>query len=199
MLIHYLESILGGSWLEQIASVIALAGIVMTVKSLSFSWILDILSSALYMCVFYTSGFYSDSLLQIVFIGMSAYGLFSWTSKRNGKPVFFIRSITVQELLVSSFLVPALTLAGGYIFSHYIKGAAYPYLDSFCTAVSIVATWLTARKVLENWYLWIFADLIYICLFFKKQLYPTAILYTVLVLLAIIGLSSWKKLEKTPV
>jgi len=197
MLFHYLPSILGSNWLEQSASVIALAGIVLTVMQRSFSWILDIISSFLYLVVFYEAGFYSDSLLQLLFIGMSVYGWLSWTSIRAGKPVLSIRKIKQQELVITLVIIVTLTGAGGFIFSHYIKGAAYPYADSFCTAMSVAATWLTARKIIQNWYLWIFADLIYIWLFLLKHLYPTAILYSVLVMLAITGLISWKKIEKT--
>jgi len=195
MLFHFLSAILGSNWLEQSASVIALAGIVLTVMRRSFSWILDIISSLMYGAVFYGAGFYSDSLLQLLFIAMSVYGWLSWTSIRAGKPVLSIRKIKQQELIITLAVIFVLTLGGGFFFSHFVRGAAYPYADSLCTAISVAATWLTARKIIQNWYLWIVADLIYIWLFCLKHLYPTAILYSVLVVLAITGLISWKKIE----
>lgn len=196
MFIQYLASILGSSWLEQIAAIIALTGIILTVMQRSSSWILDIISSLLYMFVFYKTGFYSDSLLQILFISMSIYGWYSWTETSYSGHTLQIRDIARDEIYIATTLVMVLTLSGGFIFSQYVGGASYPYTDSFCTALSVAATWLTARKIIQNWYLWIFADLIYIYLFCLKQLYPTAILYAVLVILAIAGLTTWKKIEK---
>lgn len=196
MFIQYLASILGSSWLEQAAAIIALTGIIFTVMQRNSSWILDIISSLLYLFVFYKAGFFSDSLLQILFISMSLYGWYSWTKTGNNGQILQIRHITDNEIFITSILVIVLSLSGGVIFSQYVSGASYPYADSFCTALSVAATWLTARKIIQNWYLWIFADLIYIYLFCLKHLYPTAILYSVLVILAMTGLTTWKKIEK---
>lgn len=196
MFIQYLASILGSSWLEQTAAVIALTGILLTVMQRSVSWILDIISSLLYLFVFFNAGFYSDSLLQILFIGMSIYGWYSWTKTAGNGHTLQIRNIKQEEITIALLVIILLTLTGGFIFSRYAQGASYPYADSFCTSLSVAATWLTARKIIQNWYLWIFADLLYICLFFLKQLYPSAILYSVLVILAIAGLTTWKKIEK---
>lgn len=196
MFIHYLVSVLGSSLIEQIAAIISLSAIILTVMQRNSSWILDIISSIIYGFVFYTAGFYSDSLLQAVFISMSIYGWFSWAGKQAGRPVLTIRNSSRNENYLALLLLVTLTVIGGYIFTNFVRGAAYAYTDSFCTALSIVATWLTARKIIQNWYLWILADLIYINLFCLKHLYPTAILYSVLVILAVTGLNSWKKIEK---
>jgi nicotinamide mononucleotide transporter len=65
------------------------------------------------------------------------------------------------------------------------------------TACSFVAQILLARKILENWLLWIFADIIYTVLYFKKGLVDTAIMFAILIIIAIFGYMDWKKVYKT--
>ena len=75
---------------------------------------------------------------------------------------------------------------------HY-KPASFPYLDSFCTACSLVGQVLLARKVLENWLIWIFVDIIYLPIYILKHLDVTAIMYGLYVFLAIWGYFDWRK------
>jgi nicotinamide mononucleotide transporter len=75
---------------------------------------------------------------------------------------------------------------------HY-EPAAYPYLDSFCTVVSLTAQVFMARKVLENWLVWFFVDIIYVGIYTVKGLEPTAIMFGVYAMLALIGYLDWRK------
>ena len=68
-----------------------------------------------------------------------------------------------------------------------------PLGDAFTTALSITATWLLARKILENWLYWIVVDLVSTILYVYKSLYPSAILFSVLTILAVVGYFKWRK------
>ena len=68
-----------------------------------------------------------------------------------------------------------------------------PLTDSLCVAMSLCAQLLMAKRYLENWLIWIFADIIYVALFIFKELYLTAILYAIFIAIAIAGYSEWKK------
>ena len=67
-----------------------------------------------------------------------------------------------------------------------------PYWDSFTTSLSFVATWMLARKKIENWLVWIVVDAASVGIYIYKDLYPTAILFFCLTLLAIVGYRKWK-------
>ena len=58
---------------------------------------------------------------------------------------------------------------------------------------SLVATWWQTRKHTANWWLWIAVDLVYIGEYLYKGLRPTAVLYALLVALAVLGLRSWQR------
>jgi nicotinamide mononucleotide transporter len=78
----------------------------------------------------------------------------------------------------------------GWFLKHYTN-TDVPYYDAFPTIVSILAQWLLARKVIENWYLWILADAVYICLYIVKALYLTALLYAIFIPICILGVLRW--------
>ena len=51
----------------------------------------------------------------------------------------------------------------------------------------------TRRKLLENWWVWMSADVIYIALYCYKALYFTGFLYLVLFAMCIAGFSGWRR------
>lgn len=68
-----------------------------------------------------------------------------------------------------------------------------PAWDGATTALSLAATYGQCRKLLESWWIWILADLIYMPLYIYKGLRLTALLYFVFLLLCLFGLRSWLK------
>ncbi len=68
-----------------------------------------------------------------------------------------------------------------------------PGFDSFITSLSIVATWMLARKIYEHWFLWIVVNFSASILFFTRGLYPTVILYIVYCVMSFVGLIEWRK------
>jgi nicotinamide mononucleotide transporter len=90
-------------------------------------------------------------------------------------------------------LISAALFAGLYFLLLLYTDSDVPFTDAFVTALSFVATWMLARKKLENWLVWIVADAVSVGLYLYKELYATAIFYSVLTLVAIAGYFKWKK------
>ena len=68
-----------------------------------------------------------------------------------------------------------------------------PEWDSFITSLSIVATWMLARKIYEHWFLWIAVNSAATVIFFARGLYPTAVLYLVYLVMSFFGLKEWRR------
>jgi nicotinamide mononucleotide transporter len=66
-------------------------------------------------------------------------------------------------------------------------------MDSLTTALSITATWMLAKKIIEHWLIWIFVDLLSAGLYIYKELWPTVILFLIYTFMALIGYLEWKK------
>ncbi len=197
----WLLELFGSTVLEWLGVLTALIGIWLTVRVHILCWIFNILSSIIYGYVFYHTKLYADGLLQLFFIGLSIWGWLAWEKDLNPDKIgnlnkvtrnIKIRKIFLNELLVGLLIATAFCILIGFLLARYTEDAM-PYPDAICFVTSIWATYLTAKFILENWILWLFTDLFYIIIYIKKGLYPSAILYGFLSLLAIFGYLRWKK------
>jgi nicotinamide mononucleotide transporter len=92
----------------------------------------------------------------------------------------------------------AVSLVVGVALARWTNAAA-PYADATLSTTSLVANWLLARKVLENWWLWIAVNVGYVILFWKKHLTLSASLYAILLALAVAGLIEWQRSRRRQV
>ncbi|SMO55527.1 nicotinamide riboside transporter PnuC [Solitalea koreensis] len=155
-------------------------------------WIVGIISVLVYTVVFFKSKLYGDMGLQVVYLALSVYGWYNWVYGGKEHHGIAVSRLSKTHWIGYSLLTVVGTLALGY-FLHSQTDASLPFLDSFCTVVSLVATYLQTRKKIENWHLWIFINSVYIGMYYFKVHYITAVLSVIMVALAVVGLFEWKK------
>ena len=100
-------------------------------------------------------------------------------------------STHIKILFASAVLTP---IIGGVMQK---LGASFPYIDAFVAIIAVAATWMTTKKIFENWHYWFVVDVISIYLFWQKELYLTALLFVVYIVLIFVGIKHWKKLMST--
>jgi len=189
--VNALFSWISQNYIEVLGAVTGLIYLYFSIKQIIWLWPLGIITSVLYIYVFYTSKFYADMSLQVYYFFVSIYGWYHWKKGSTGKELPVITAswlFLVLSILVSGLL----TLVIGYILKNYTD-SPFPYLDAFTTAGSIVATWMLARKYLEQWIFWIIIDLVSMGMYIYKDLYPTAGLFLVYTTMAWIGYKQWKR------
>ena len=188
-------------WLwENIVEVLgAIAGLIylyFSLKQIIYLWPLGILTSLLYLVVFYNARLYADMSLQIYYFFISIYGWYFWLKggikTDSGREKLKISTLSLKMWLILVFAIFILTLISGYILSNFTN-SSLPWWDAFTTSASIVATWMLARKILENWLFWIVIDIISLLMYIYKGLYPTVILFLVYSFMAFAGYLQWKK------
>lgn len=168
--------------------------IFLEIKAKLLMWPVGIVTSAFFIIVFFTSKFYADMSLQIYYLVISIYGWIYWykgnkNSQTKKLPVTKISKKTALILLAITFI---LFLIMSFVLKQYTD-SPIPYWDSFTTALSITATWMLAKKIIEQWLIWIIVDLVSMALYIYKHLYPTAFLFLVFTILAFVGYFEWKK------
>jgi nicotinamide mononucleotide transporter len=157
-----------------------------------WNWPLGIITAGFYIVVFARSGLYSDSSLQVVYLVLSAYGWWHWLRGGPAKSGVVVTRVPAREVLPLALCGIGLWLLLWAVTSR-IPGARLPLLDAALTSTSLVAQYLMTRKYVENWILWITVDVLYIGLFFVRELRLTALLYAVYLALAILGYVQWKR------
>lgn len=184
------------STLEWIAAITGAISVYLSTRENIWSWPTAIVNVTLYIIVFRRAGLYSDMGLQVVYLVLSIYGWYEWLYGGKNRSVLHVSRATSREWLIVTpvavlfWLVLARSTAT-------LPGVALPYLDAGLATLSLVAQWMMTRKILENWVLWIVADIIYVPMYVYKGLPVTAGLYAMFLALAVLGLRSWWRSYQT--
>jgi nicotinamide mononucleotide transporter len=182
------------NWVEIVAAALGLIGIGLQIKQNPWYWLTAILMALLYIYVFFVAGFYADMSFNFYYLFVSVYGWMHWVRTREklepGKLETTKLSVSqwVKWLSLSSIFFVII-----YLILRYLTDSEVPVGDAFTTALSITATWLLARKVLENWLFWIVVDAASTFLYIYKEMYPSVVLFSVLTILAVFGYFKWRK------
>lgn len=174
--------------------------VVLAIQERYWCWIAGILNVVLYALVFLQNHLYGAAILQVIYLGMSVYGLFHWLKPKgtaNDGAVLSVTRTSGQTWGWVMIFIVAGTALSGYLLS--FTDNAIPWWDGLTTALGLVATWMTARKLLENWLVWIVANLICCIVYAIQGLYPTVIYYFILAIMAWVGYHQWKKSATKPV
>jgi nicotinamide mononucleotide transporter len=192
-IIKTLETWWAGQSLLEVAGVITgLICVYLAAVNNIWNWPVAIISVGIYIFIFWHSKLYADMGLQFYFMVMNIYGWYFWSQKPKTEAKAPVLKITKIEILIS---IPAVILFTGLlgILLKQNTDAAFPYIDSFCTACSLVAQIFLAHKVLENWLIWIFVDVIYVGVYIFKHLNLTALMYAIYIAIALLGYLDWRK------
>ncbi|QGY46738.1 nicotinamide riboside transporter PnuC [Maribellus comscasis] len=192
MLNNFLEWLLGNK-IEVLGAILGVLYIIFSIKQNVLTWPTGLLTSVLYVVVFFQSKFYADMGLQVYYVVISIYGWYYWlkgaTGDDNNVPVKKTPNRLWLKLSVATIIIYFVIL---FILIKFTDSDV-PFMDSFTTALSIVATWMLARKYMEHWLIWVFVDLFSSVLYVYKNLWATAVLFVVYTVMAAVGYYQWKK------
>jgi nicotinamide mononucleotide transporter len=177
---------------EILAVIFGIVSVYLSTRENIWSWPTALVNVSLYFVVFLEAKLYADMGLQVVYFALSLYGWYEWLYGGEHRTELHV-SRTSRPLGVRLVLVGLASAAVlGTVLARFTD-AALPYLDSVTTSTSLVAQWMMTRKILENWAVWAVVDVVYIGMFIFKHLYLTAGLYSVFLVLAVMGYFQWKR------
>jgi nicotinamide mononucleotide transporter len=180
------------SLLETIGVITGVLCVYLAAKNNIWNWPIALVSVGIYIVIFLEAKLYADTGLQVYFLAMNAYGWWFWSRKPADTPKVPVKRISKLEILLSLLGIALFTALIGF-FLYHKTDAAFPFIDSFCTACSLVAQIFLARKVVENWLIWIFVDIIYVGVYLAKGLHLTAGMYALYIYIALMGYLAWRK------
>lgn len=182
--------------IEFLSVIFTLICVYLTVKKSIWAWPISLIGVALYSIVFYRTQLFADFGLQIIFFIQGVYGWINWyvnkdkiTKKLKTTYLSLKGRLLYTGLIMISYVFVALILDN-------FTNSNVPYIDSFVAVLSLYANWLLARRRIDNWVLWIIADLVYVGLFYYKGLYMSMGLYFIFLFMAGSGLINWIKTYK---
>jgi nicotinamide mononucleotide transporter len=181
----------------------ALAGIIyvfLEIRQNLWLWPVGIATSAAYIWIFLSGKLYADMGLQVYYLVISVLGWYWWLSgtgnvvisSSSEKRKLHVTRLSLKTGIILGIMFLVLFVIMWLVLNR-LTDSPVPAADSFITSLSIIATWMLARKIYEHWFLWIIINVSASILFFTRELYPTVILYIVYCAMSFVGLVEWKK------
>lgn len=177
--------------IEGVAALLVLINVWLVARRNIWNYAFGIAGVAIYAWVFFHAKLYSDMLLQGFFFVLNVYGLLQWRrSQADAGEVVVERLSNAARLQCLAGIAVAIA-AWGWLM-HYLTDASLPWWDASVAMTSVAAQLLMAWRKVENWWLWIVANILSIGLYAAKSLWITMGLYVFLLGLAIWGLARWR-------
>ncbi len=153
-----------------------------------------LIATVITVYLLYKAQYFGDMMMNFYYSVMSIYGWWNWSRKKEDKYIVPISRTNLKEKVIGFFLF-LLTMLITYTvyrsFGQEIK--TENYIDIFTSGIFFTAMWYMANKKLENWTLWIFADIVTVPLYAYRCLGMLSLQYLIFTILAIQGYLSWKK------
>ena len=182
---------------EMLAVIFAIAYLLLAIKESIWCWPAALISTMIYSVLFFDVNLYMESGLQLFYIIMAIYGWVLWRKHQQTEDDLKITSFTAKAHLIALSLIAILVVISALLLEN--TDAAYPWLDSFTTWGAVITTWMVTKKILENCIYWLIIDSVSIYLYLQKDLYLTALLFSIYIALCFIGYFHWREQLRKPI
>jgi nicotinamide mononucleotide transporter len=174
---------------EALGFVTGAACVYLTVVENVWNFPVGIANSLFFLVLFAGARLYGDAGLQVIYIALGFQGWYLWLHGGENRTALRVSRATPRLLFAVGLCTAAGTALMTLLFVRTHDSA--PLLDALTTVLSLAAQYLLNRKALENWLLWMAADVIYVYLYASRELYLTAVLYFVFLCMCVAGLRVW--------
>lgn len=181
------------SWAEVIGFVSGGLCVWYTVRQNIWNFPLGLVNAIFFGILFLNAGLYSDSALQVVYLVLNAFGWFAWLRLGPNSSRLRVGVASRAQILGALVFVLVFTALDYRLLVH-LKDSA-PFLDALTTGLSLAAQTLLSFKKIQNWFFWIAADLIYIPLYWHRDLVLTSLIYVIFLFMCFRGLWEWKRAQ----
>lgn len=163
-------------------------------------WLMSVIMPMISIWVYFRAGLYADFGINIYYLVIAAYGYVVWSFGLNRKEHKKHKPLVITHMRIAYYVPAFAVLAALFGLLYWIladfTNSTVPGWDSFTTALSIVATWMLARKYIEQWLVWFVVDAVCVGLYIYKEIYFYAALYAVYTVIAILGYFKWLRLMR---
>ena len=177
---------------EGAAVAFAILYLLLAIRENIWCWFCAGVSTAIYVWLFISAKLYMESLLNVFYFAMAIYGWYAWRAGRDSSHELPVTVWPLGLHVAAIIVITVVVAVFGTGLSRY-SDAAFPYVDSATTFAAVWATFLVARKVLENWWYWLLIDTVSIFIYWSRGLELTSVLFIVYVIMIPFGLMRWTR------
>jgi len=202
---HIFFSILGYpiSYLEFFGWISGIAAVVLSSMANIWSWPLGLINVTLSFFLFFQVQLYPDMFLQVFFFVTNIMGWWRWTHPKPGEEdrhkFLKVSFLPYRTLIIYTVISMAGTVAMALFAKNlhewvpfiFTRPSASPFLDSFITIMSVMATFLMIQKRVECWMVWVAVDVVATYLYFVRDIKFYSLMYFAFCIIASYGFWNW--------
>ncbi len=176
--------------------VLGLVYLYLEFKANIWLWVVSVIMPIVHGYAYLERGLYADFGMEVYYVLAAVYGFAMWARRKgHGKPALAITHAS-GRMLAGMGAVTAVLWGILYWALTTWTDSNVPLYDSFTTALSIVALWALAHKLVEQWLLWLAVDAVCTVVYIYKQIPFTSLLYAFYTIMAILGYLKWHRLAR---
>lgn len=186
------------AWLEAAGLASGLLCVWLLIRQNIWTFPIGLVYSVVSVGVFTVERLYADVLLSAYYLVMNAYGWYFWRfgGQRIGRDLLPVTWMPDRLRWILAAVVALATLAMGWLLTTFTD-ADLPYWDSATTTMSFAAMWMTARKYIDSWIVWLVVDVIAASMYLYKGIELYAVLYGIYLVMAVMGWLAWRQSMKS--
>ncbi|WP_278373234.1 nicotinamide riboside transporter PnuC [Segatella bryantii] len=192
-----MEKFLIDHWMDILGTLTGLIYFYQEYKASIYLWITGIIMPVIYIFVYYEAGLFADFGMSIYYTLAAIYGFVAWKLFSNKEHKEVPITHIPKRYILPTIIAFCTLWVGIYLILIHFTNSNVPILDSLGNALSIIGLWALARKYLEQWWIWIVADIELSLLYLYKDLFFTGGLYILYVIISFAGICKWKKIMAT--
>jgi nicotinamide mononucleotide transporter len=177
--------------LEAVAASLSLLYTVLAIRQQAWCWLFGLLSTLLTVKLMLEANLVADVLLQIYYAGIACYGFWYWNKTSTQKLQSHLSEFNLTQHVMLAGTTGIVGFGLGEILAHFTQ-TDYPYLGAQISCFAVLATWMTARKIVSNWLYWVLIDAASLSIYLAKGLNYFSLLFLIYLILALIGYRQWK-------
>jgi len=183
------------NWLEVLGLLSGVLCVWLLIRENVLTFPIGLVYAVITVVVVARANLFADVVLNVYYVAMNAYGWYFWRfggQQRRRANTLSVGLVPGSQWVWIVIAIVFGTLMMGWYFATQ-TAAALPYPDSFTTVASFLAMWMSARKYLESWILWLIIDVVQVVLYLVKGIEAYALLYLIYLGMAVSGWLNWRK------
>ncbi|WP_082763836.1 nicotinamide riboside transporter PnuC [Frondihabitans sp. PAMC 28766] len=181
---------LAANWTEMLGFVTGAACVLLAARRNIWNFPIGLANNIVFLWLFVQSALYADAGLQVVYLVLGVAGWVGWVQNRASDDKALIVSTPRRAILPLVVVTVAMGVALVWILSTFTNSTTQ-LADGSTTAVSLTAQYMLNRRWIENWFVWLAVDIVYVGLYLVKGLWITGLLYLLFIGIAVVGYRAW--------
>jgi nicotinamide mononucleotide transporter len=194
---QFLDGLFATGWAEAVAVIAGIASVWFSKKENILVYPVGLINTVLYVIISANAQLYGEAAVNIYYTIMSVYGWYQWKRKDINSNTIINVSVSDKSWFRKQLVFFIICFISIYLLLQYMKNqfaeGAIPWADALASAAAFTAMWLMTQKKVESWWWWILTNIVSVPLYFVKGFVFTSVYYSILLVLAITGLISWRE------